>query len=195
MSHYETLGVQKNASKDEIRKAYRRKSAKAHPDKGGSDAEMAEINRAYETLSDEQRRLTYDRSGEDANPNSPEHRAKMRLMDVFAAIVVEQGVTDLVDLARRMMQRKRDEIMVNISKAQSHKDLLTKQRKRVKTKRGAQNLFHMVIDSHLALLEQAIAKTQSEADDINAALKLLSQYEADAIQVMIGGTIWTAAGA
>ncbi|MFT5359680.1 MAG: molecular chaperone DnaJ [Candidatus Paceibacteria bacterium] len=62
--HYKTLGVDKGASKDEIKKAFRKEAHKYHPDKkGGDEAKFKEANEAYQTLSDEQKRAQYDRFG------------------------------------------------------------------------------------------------------------------------------------
>ena len=61
--HYQTLGVAKNATPDEIKKAYRRLAAIHHPDKGGDTAEFQKVQAAYETLSDPQKKQEYD------NPN------------------------------------------------------------------------------------------------------------------------------
>lgn len=60
---YETLGVPKGASEDEIKKAYRKLASQHHPDKGGDTAKFQEIQTAYDTLSDPQKRAQHD------NPN------------------------------------------------------------------------------------------------------------------------------
>lgn len=63
-NYYDILGVNKNASQDDIKKAYRNLSKKYHPDKtGGDDSKFKEINEAYDTLGDETKRRQYD------NPN------------------------------------------------------------------------------------------------------------------------------
>jgi len=62
--YYETLGVQKGASKDELKKAYHKLAHKYHPDKNkGDDSKFKEVNQAYQTLSDDQKRAQYDRFG------------------------------------------------------------------------------------------------------------------------------------
>jgi molecular chaperone DnaJ len=62
--YYNILGVNKNASKEEIKKAYRKLAHKYHPDKkGGSDERFKEINEAYYVLGDDKRRAEYDRYG------------------------------------------------------------------------------------------------------------------------------------
>lgn len=62
--YYQILGIPRNASKEEIKKAYRRLALKYHPDKsGGNEERFKEINEAYHVLMDEQKRAEYDRYG------------------------------------------------------------------------------------------------------------------------------------
>ena len=73
--YYEVLEVDKSASEDDIKKAYRRLAKKYHPDvnQGNKDAEnkFKEINEAYEVLSDKDKRAKYDQFGHSAfDPNS-----------------------------------------------------------------------------------------------------------------------------
>lgn len=59
-THYETLGVGKDATQDEIKKAYRKLASKHHPDKGGDTAAFQKIEEAYRTLSDPNKKAEYD---------------------------------------------------------------------------------------------------------------------------------------
>jgi len=69
MDYYEILGVSREASKVEIKKAYRRLAMKYHPDRNPGDKEAEEkfkqINEAYQVLSDDEKRAIYDRYGKD----------------------------------------------------------------------------------------------------------------------------------
>lgn len=61
---YEILGVQKDATEEQIKKAYRTKAMSSHPDRGGNEEEFKKLGRAYEVLSDINKRRVYDRHGE-----------------------------------------------------------------------------------------------------------------------------------
>lgn len=66
--YYDRLGVSKDASQDEIKRAYRKMSKKYHPDinkEPGAEEKYKEIQEAYETLSDDQKRAAYDQYGPD----------------------------------------------------------------------------------------------------------------------------------
>lgn len=70
--HYQTLGVERSATPDEIKRAYRRLASQHHPDKGGDTAQFQTIQTAYDTLSDPARREAYDRPQprfQDAGPS------------------------------------------------------------------------------------------------------------------------------
>jgi molecular chaperone DnaJ len=63
--YYSILGVQKGASKDEIKKAFHKLAHQYHPDKsGGDEAKFKELNEAYQILSDDQKRAQYDQFGQ-----------------------------------------------------------------------------------------------------------------------------------
>lgn len=64
-NYYETLGVDKKATQDDIKKAFRKLAQKHHPDKkGGDEATFKEITEAYSILSDEKKRREYDNYGQ-----------------------------------------------------------------------------------------------------------------------------------
>src|ERR671930_911919 len=72
---YDTLGVKKNASGDEIKKAYRKLASQYHPDKNPGDAaaeeKFKEVQNAYDVLADAEKRKQYDRFGENGRRAGP----------------------------------------------------------------------------------------------------------------------------
>jgi DnaJ-class molecular chaperone len=92
---YDILGLGPNATKDEIKKAYRSLSLKYHPDKNGTvDAvsKFQEINEAYEVLGDEQKKADYDNTrnnpffGMGGFPGSGGHTVEVNMNDIFSSI-------------------------------------------------------------------------------------------------------------
>lgn len=64
-SLYKELGVEKNASQEDIKRAFKKLAIKHHPDKGGDQEKFKELCKAYEILSDPEKRRNYDEYGED----------------------------------------------------------------------------------------------------------------------------------
>jgi DnaJ-class molecular chaperone len=61
--YYQVLGVSKNSSAEEIKKAYRKKALEYHPDRGGDQEKFKEVNQAYQILSNPQKKAQYDQFG------------------------------------------------------------------------------------------------------------------------------------
>ncbi len=69
MDYYETLGLKRGASADDIKKAYRSMAMKHHPDRGGDEKKFKDISAAYEILSDPQKKQMYDMGVDPRNQN------------------------------------------------------------------------------------------------------------------------------
>lgn len=69
MTHYDTLGVAKNATPEEIKRAYRKLASQHHPDKGGDTSKFQQVEEAYRVLSDPQKRAEYDNPVQQMGPN------------------------------------------------------------------------------------------------------------------------------
>lgn len=98
--HYEALGVDRDAAPEEIKAAFRRGAQRVHPDKeGGSAEKFYPIRKAYEVLSDRERRARYDRTGADDEQSLDSTRAEA--MGALAGLflqAVEALDVDHVDL-------------------------------------------------------------------------------------------------
>ena len=87
-NYYDLLGVAKDASQSDIKKAYRKKAMKWHPDKNQNNREEAEqkfkeIGKAYNVLSDENSRRNYDQFGEEGLKNMP-NMSNFNPFDIFS---------------------------------------------------------------------------------------------------------------
>lgn len=63
MDPYKVLGVDRNTNESDLKKAYKSKAMKHHPDRGGDEAKFKELNEAYDILKDPQKKAAYDRYG------------------------------------------------------------------------------------------------------------------------------------
>lgn len=89
-NYYDILGIPKNASEDDIKKAYRGKAKQHHPDKGGDPKEFQKIQKAYEVLSDKDKKTNYDRFGnENGNPMGGGHG--FNINDIFKDFFYQPG--------------------------------------------------------------------------------------------------------
>lgn len=77
-NYYDILGVNKTATQEEIKKAYRKKAVEHHPDKGGDENLFKEAAEAYEILSDPDKRKNYDTFG------TTERRGSFNMEDIFS---------------------------------------------------------------------------------------------------------------
>lgn len=96
--YYEVLGVPKNASADEVKKAFRRLARKHHPDAGGSEEKFKEINQAYEVLSDAEKREQYDQYGRYFGASGPPGGGAWSGSGPFGGQYQQVRVEDLGDL-------------------------------------------------------------------------------------------------
>ena len=89
MDHYNTLGVNRDASQDDIKRSYKKLAMRHHPDRGGDNDTFAKINEAYNTLKDPTTRQQYDR------PPQPEMNINSGNMnDIFGCLLYTSDAAD-----------------------------------------------------------------------------------------------------
>ncbi|GFH11068.1 uncharacterized protein HaLaN_06502 [Haematococcus lacustris] len=93
--YYEILGVDKNATPDELKKAHRKLALRFHPDKGGDPDKFKEINEAYDVLKDEKKREIYDQQRERKSEDVV-HKLTASLEEMY------NGVTKKLSLSRNL---------------------------------------------------------------------------------------------
>jgi len=86
MDHYATLGVAKNATPDEIKKAYRKLASQHHPDKGGDKTKFQQVQEAYSILSDPDKKATYDNPSSQFSPGFGFDMNGVNINDIFGDI-------------------------------------------------------------------------------------------------------------
>jgi DnaJ-class molecular chaperone len=146
MDHYSTLGVPRNASQEDIKKAYRSLAMKYHPDRGGDTNKFKEIEEAYRVLSDAGSRANYDQPKQ----HSQHMAGGFDVPPGFEGFFNQFGGTNFSDLFRPQRPRNRDlnfhtrisledafhgrELVLNFYKANGQEKILN-----VKVPAGIQN--------------------------------------------------------
>jgi DnaJ-class molecular chaperone len=162
---YGELGVDRDASPDEIRAAYRRAAKGAHPDApGGSEEAFGRVSKALAVLSDPKRRADYDRTGqaEDVRADDSRQRAMQLAFSTVCMVLGEiekrggkVGHYDVVKMAATHLQDNIREINGKIAVAKKDEAKAMKIAKRFTAKNGAPN--------HLRLMMEARGKDMAAA--------------------------------
>ena len=109
MTLYEILGVKTKADKKVIKNAYRDKARKFHPDKGGNKQVFALIAKAYDILSDSDKRNRYDKTGIESGVDIATQKAYGLLQSIFTDILEKIGCEEMLSFnVIRQMEKRLD---------------------------------------------------------------------------------------
>lgn len=181
MDYYELLGVEKDASYEEIKIAYRQKSKKMHPDVGGDETEFSELNIAYNTLSDPDARNIYDKVGKGKFKSIDLYKeAQNFLIQLFDNIVENVGgvigietLDELYDQCNARIQiRQRDIQFLKRTKEGYEKGL-----GQIKKKDDdSETMFDSVLKERIKNCEEQIALAKMDVQTIELSLNILKDY-------------------
>ena len=181
---YETLGLKKGATRDDVRKAYRRAAKKAHPDAGGDARTFAVVSLAHDVLSDDERRAQYDATG--STEDKPQDKSISFVMEGIDAVMNEctrrglscENVDVVADAIRtlRMRIEKMDEGHRDI---QAQIEAGKKLARRFKAKRGKPNRISILIEGRLRQMEDAARQSVRDRPSIERAIEILKDHTFD----------------
>lgn len=161
MSHYETLGVPKDADPQEIKRAYRRESRRHHPDRPGGDHDnMVAVNRAIAVLGDPQKRARYDQFGEDEKASLPPFEAKARGIVAMVFLHVAEKAPDhedLIDLVRTRIRADQKDIPKIIEQGEARAAKFEKKLQRLKHKGSGHNFLGEALHEQIAQTRKCFA--------------------------------------
>ena len=187
---YTTLGVAQTASRDEVKRAYRTRAKKAHPDrKGGNHEEMAELNRAYALLEDPAKRARYD-SGED--PDRP--RQTLEQEDEAMLLGAMDAVYDTHKLVDNMAEALRKTLMA--AQAGQTQELAKAERAAKKAARVVKCLkggerFRPYLEEKVAQAQRAEATVKHTLEVLAVALTYAQEVGWDDPEAVALSPTWT----
>ncbi len=192
MNLYSDLGVKKEATKDEIKRAYRKKANETHPDHGGNAEKFGEIQKAYKILSDDEKRKRYD-SGEDPETlnNGPTQKdlALASVISLFFSVLEgrEEGRSDIFKIMQRSISESIQIDKQEINNLNWKIKKFQSEIKRISNKKNAPiNLFVQAIENRIADIQRDQATLEEKSEVARLALEIIDDYKYEVEQQRSG---------
>lgn len=179
---YILLGIERTATPEEIKAAYRQQARTHHPDRGGDPDVFVRLTAAYNTLSDLEARAAYDESGkiDTDTPQKIQTRLMQNLADLLeGALDHIEGPIEDVDLIGMMKQHVRAVLNLRKKELSSQRKMLrsmTSVRNRIKRKGDGPNLFLDIIEKKLKTLGAEFNEAERNVADLERVVDELANY-------------------
>lgn len=176
---YETLGVSRDADAPTIKRAYRGKAQKTHPDKpGGSEEKFKAVQKAFEVLADPSKRKQYDETGE-ADEDSDLAQAHNAISSMFLSLLekADPDHNDIVKLMRQATQLRIEKHKAEKASLRKGVAKLQKVLKRIKSKAKGVNILAQAVERTIAKLQGGLAAIEKSEKLGALILELLKDYD------------------
>lgn len=150
---YDVLGIDKDATAEEIKKAYRAKAKKHHEDKGGDNEQMILINRAYSVLKDPIKRKHYDETGEESSFNFEQKFAAL-VQKLFFKVVGQSASIEHEDLIRKFKEEIQTALSAQEDQLEDLQKALDKLQKiidRISVKKGPNHIVNVLSNNMIEM--------------------------------------------
>ena len=181
MNLYEVLGLKKDTTQKEIKKAYRNLSLKLHPDRGGDPKKFIELQNAYDILSDETTRKKYDETGDVGSSGVPLIAAgRNLLLSIWEQIVeleyqinkflkLPEAFLDKLDTMKTEIRRKRTTAEEDVK---NYREII----KRLIYKGVGADFLKLTLQHKIEATNTMIKQYQRRIEEIESAEELARDY-------------------
>ena len=174
---YEILGLNENATDEEIRKAYKQKAQKYHPDRESGDKEQfALVRTAYDVLKDPARKQRYDETGEAGPATNVDQMAVQVIAQLFSQAVEQENIKNPVASVKDHLENDHKTLAGQIEALDNKVALLEKRRKRL-TFQGESNLLDGVIQDKIRQHKSARQTLEQQIEINRRAVAMLDAYD------------------
>lgn len=179
---YEILGVPRDATPEDIKKAHRAKAKATHPDAGGQEADaekFAMVSRAWLVLQDPERRAEYDRTGRFEQTHIDPTRAMA--MDMLGSMVmhaismIDVQFDNLVDQITDLLTARRQEVLRVIQENERHIKKFSDARDRTSAK-GPETAVIDLLKGQIRQMQQANSQNSVQIAAIDLAVTLAADF-------------------
>jgi curved DNA-binding protein CbpA len=184
-SLYDILGITKDATEEEIKKAYRKRAQETHPDVKGSAEEFSYVNEAYTILSDKKARLIYDRSGRKQGEKNKDQLRTEAIREIQRVMVQVLDDSDDTIFFSNLPEHILRIFNANIERCKS---IVAETRKKIKRLRRYKQRFHYKkgddnnfiqfgIEGQVYHLSTSISVEIQKIRQFELMLELLAEYD------------------
>lgn len=185
---YRELGVGRDASGDDIKRAFRRRSKHAHPDAGGSSEQFHRLSQSYHLLMSPERKAKFDATGEFDDVKPPPNMALHIVSELMNQVISQASTKEVceIDIFEKMRQHLDEQALAlrgQLHDIERNRVNLERFAKKIRRKKG-KNLVREMVLHEVAQLKQKLLDGERAIRDMAAAKALLEDYsfEADARQ-------------
>lgn len=180
MNPYETLGVPRDASPDQVKRAYRARAHKAHPDRpGGTDEAFHQVQVAHDILIDPSRRKAYDEHGH-TGPAPDQRQMVTMAIATMVVSLVESGVDlEHTDLKAQMVAGVRQTIEQMHAARRAGEEKIARQEKamaRFRRKGGGDNVLAQLLEGRIRELRGGLAIAEQQLELARELIAVLEEY-------------------
>lgn len=176
---YDMLGIKKNASKEEIKKAHRNGVKENHPDKGGSAEAFQQIQLAYDVLGDEKKRAHYDATGETEIKDVFQERFASFILEVLIPEIEKSDDLniDLIGHGIAVLRKELKKAQESVKDYNKHIAKIEKSILRVTKEKEGINMLSAMIQAKVDQYKSQVAQQESMIEFFERALEEMQDYK------------------
>ena len=183
MNPYEELGVDPKADTPAIKRAYRKRAKKAHPDGGGTQEAFDRLNQAHLVLSDPVRRARFDETGkmEDVTPDIQDQAALQEISGALSAVLAdESNIPDAKAMIIKLLRQKKGQGESQSAPLKRAIARAEKIKKKFKRKGKGENVMARMIDWQLSQWKTGADSIAKQIGVLDRAIEIMKDYDFEA---------------
>jgi curved DNA-binding protein CbpA len=180
MDLYGILGISRDATSAEIKRAYHQAAKRTHPDAGGSDEDFRNVELAYRVLSDPDARKRYDETGRaDDQADNTHARVLGFLSELLTEVLAREDAktVDIVGLMRLRIEENRREAAQHVARARKDELRILDVRKRLRAKNSSGEFAFGIIDAQVSGIRAQIERIEQATELLDRAKAMLEALE------------------